>query len=122
MLHNVGSQTTYTSSIAPQSCAAGATNGGWVDITQAEGEVVVPIQIGAVTGSVIVKVQDATDTSGTGAADLSGVTTASLSAANTATKLVFPAGSSRQAVRVVATVTTGPVLVGASVGVVPKIA
>jgi len=122
MLHNTGSQTTYTSSIAPQSCAAGATNGGWVDITQAEGEVVVPIQIGAVTGSVIVKVQDATDTSGTGSADLSGVVTASLNTANSTAKLVFPAGSARQAVRVVATVTTGPILLGASVGLVPKIA
>lgn len=120
MLNIVGSQTTYTQSIHPASLSAGAANGSYIDISAAEGEVVVPIYIGAVTGSVVVKVQDADDTGGTNVADLSGVATASLSAANTSAKLTFPASSARKAVRVVATVTTGPILLGAAVGYVPK--
>ena len=121
MLNNIGAQLTLAASINPASNAAGATNGGYVDISQAEGEVVIPIVIGAVTGSVIVKVQDADDTGGTGVADLAGVTTASLTTANSTAKLSFPASSSRKAVRVVATVTTGPIFLGAAVGYVPKI-
>lgn len=121
MLNNHGAQLTLSPSINAQSMAAGTVNGAWVSTTNATGEVVVPISIGAVTGSVVFKVQDATDTSGTGAADLSGVTTASLNTANSTAKLVFPSNSARGAVRVVATVTTGPILGAALVGVVNKI-
>lgn len=121
MLNNIGSQLTLAASINPASNAAGATNGAYVDIGQAEGEVVIPITVGAVTGSVIFKVQDADDTGGTGVADLAGVTTASITTANSVAKLSFPASSARRAVRVVATVTTGPVFASAAVGFVPKI-
>ena len=107
-------------SINPASLSAGAANGGYVDISAAEGEVLISIPVGAVTGSVVVKVQDADDTGGTNVADLSGVTTASYNTANSVTKLSFPASSARKAIRVVATVTTGPIVMGASVQFIPK--
>jgi hypothetical protein len=121
MLHTFGAAMSGNASINPASLSAGANNGGYVDISGAEGEVLVLIPVGAVTGSVVVKVQDADDTGGTNVADLAGVTTVSYSTANSVTKLSFPASSARKAVRVVATVTTGPIVMGASVCIVPKI-
>lgn len=121
MLHAFGSAVSHNPSLHPASYAAGANNGAYVDISGAEGEVMVPIQLGAVTGSVILKVQDADDTGGTNVADLTGVVTASLNTANSAAKLSFPAGSARKAVRVVATVTTGPIFISSAVDFVPKI-
>jgi len=103
-------------SLSPASYAAGANNGAWVDVRMIEGQIVIPITIGAVTGSVILSVQDATDGSGTGAAALSpAVATASINTANSTARLVVPAGSVRGWVRVVATVTTGPVFAAAQV-------
>lgn len=121
MLNYFGEMQTLGASINPASLGAGAANGSYVDISSAEGEVVVYIPVGAVTGSVVVKVQDADNTSGTGVADLTGVTTGSYNTANSVTKLVFPSSSARKAIRVVATVTTGPVVMGALVGFIPKI-
>lgn len=121
MLNSFGGALSLSASVNPASLSAGASNGSYVDISAAEGEVVILIPVGAVTGSVVVKVQDADDTGGTGVADLSGVTTASYNTANSVTKLSFPASSARKAVRVVATVTTGPIVMGASVGFIPKI-
>lgn len=96
------------------SLSAGANNGGWIDTRNFQGDLAFTVQLGAVTGSVIVKIQDATDSGGTGAADITGATTASLSTANTATNLVLPCSKSRGWVRAVATVTTGPVLTAVS--------
>jgi hypothetical protein len=121
MLNVWASAATNNPSINPASLAAGANNGAYVDISAAEGEVLVEIPVGAVTGSVVVKVQDADDTGGTNVADLAGVTTASYSTANSVTKLTFPASSSRKAIRAVATVTTGPIVMGATVKFIPKI-
>lgn len=121
MLHTYAAALSGKASINPASLSAGANNGGYVDISAAEGEVLICIPVGAVTGSVVVKVQDADDTGGTNVADLAGVTTASYNTANSVTKLSFPARSARKAVRVVATVTTGPIVMGAAVCFVPKI-
>jgi hypothetical protein len=115
MLHNTASAATNQASLNPASYAAGANNGSWVDITKVKGEAMVPYTIGALTGSVIIKVQDATDIAGTGSADLTGVVTAALSVANSAGSLRVPANNHRGFVRVVATVTTGPIFIGASV-------
>ncbi len=101
---------TPTSAINTASLSAGANNGGWIDTRNYEGDLLFVVNVGAVTGNVVVKIQDATDGSGTGSGDISGVTTASLSTANTATKLIMDARKSRGWVRAVATVTTGPVL------------
>jgi hypothetical protein len=122
MIHTYGSAAQTNNSLAPASYAAGANNGAWIDVRAMEGEIFCPILIGAVTGSVIFKLQDATDGAGTGAADLSpAVATASINTANSAAKLVVPAGTVRGWVRVVATVTTGPVFAGAAVAGHPGI-
>jgi hypothetical protein len=70
------------------------------------------VQLGSVTGNVVVKVQDATDISGTGANDISGATTGTLTTANSVTQLLLEQGKTRGFVRAVATVTTGPILTG----------
>jgi hypothetical protein len=117
MLHQ---NETQTVGIAPQSAAAGVLNGGWVSVAGLLGDLNVAIVLGAVTGSVVVKLQDATDSSGTGAADIPGATTASLTAANAATVINCPVSASRGFVQVVATVTGGPVLIAASIGAMAK--
>lgn len=113
MLGSEGPAASVTSAINTASLSAGANNGGWIDTRNFQGDLVWVINLGAVTGSCIVKVQDATDGSGTGSADISGVVTASLSAANTATKLTMESRKSRGWVRLVSTVTTGPILTSA---------
>lgn len=120
MLGNESTACSVTSAINAASLSAGANNGGWIDTRNMQGDLLFIINLGAVTGSCIVKVQDATDGSGTGSADVSGYTTAALSAANTATKLIMPASKSRGWVRLVSTVTTGPILTSATLAARPN--
>lgn len=122
MMHSQASAAASAVGLAPASYAAGANNGGWIDARTYEGEILVACSNGSTTGSVIFKVQDATDSGGTGAADIAGAATASISSANQVTKLVLDAKNLRGWIRVVATVTTGPVLAGASVHAHPGIA
>lgn len=110
MLGNESTAATAVSAINAASLSAGANNGGWIDTRNFQGDLMFTVLLGAVTGSVIVKLQDATDGSGTGSADVSGFATASLNTANSATKLIMPSTKSRGWVRAVATVTTGPIL------------
>lgn len=112
MLGGESTAATASSALNAASLSAGANNGNWIDCRNYQGDLVFVITIGAVTGSVIVKLQDATDGSGTGSADISGATTASLNTANSVTKLILPAAKGRGWVRPVATVTTGPIVMG----------
>jgi hypothetical protein len=111
---------TAVSAINPASLSAGAANGGWIDMRNYDGNLVFNVQLGAVTGSVVVKVQDATDSGGTGVADISGVATASLNTANSTTQLVMDSRKARGWVRAVATVTTGPIVMGVTMVGRPK--
>lgn len=113
MLGAEGSAAQIANAINAASLGAGANNGGWIDTRNMKGDLVFVINLGAVTGSCIVKVQDATDGGGTGSADVAGYATAALSADNTPTKLIMPASKSRGWVRLVSTVTTGPILMSA---------
>lgn len=101
---------TVQAAVNTASLSAGANNGGWISTANLQGNLVFVIQVGSVTGNVVVKLQDATDGSGTGAADITGATTGTISTANSVTKLVLDARKPRSHVRAVATVTTGPVL------------
>lgn len=93
------------------SFAAGANNGPWLATSGYEGALLFLVQIGAVTGNAVFKLQDATDGSGTGAADLSpAVASSALSTAGDVARLVVAKGKIRSHVRLVATVTTGPIL------------
>ncbi len=121
MMHSQASAAASAVGLAAASYAAGANNGGWIDARAYQGEILVVCNNGATTGSVIFKVQDATDSGGTGAADVTGAATASISAANSVNKLVLNSNGQRGWIRVVATVTTGPVLASASVHANPGI-
>ena len=113
MLGNESTACNVTQAINTASLSAGATNGTWIDTSNIQGDLTFVIGLGAVTGSCVVKVQDATSSGGAGSADVTGYTTAALSTANTATKLVMPSTKSRGFVRLVSTVTTGPILTSA---------
>jgi hypothetical protein len=120
MLGNEAQACTATLALNTASLSAGANNGTWLAVSDYEGDLLFDIAQGATTGSVIVKITDATDGSGTGVADVTGAVTGTLSTANTATKIVVPASKVRSHVRVVATVTTGPVLLGVTLLARPK--
>jgi hypothetical protein len=120
MLGNEAQACTATLALNTASLSAGANNGTWLAVSDYEGDLLFDIAQGATTGSVVVKITDATDGSGTGVADVTGAVTGTLSTANTATKIVVPASKVRSHVRVVATVTTGPVLLGVTLLARPK--
>lgn len=96
--------------IAAQSLGAGDTNGSYIDASDYEGDLLFACDVGALTGDVTFKVQDADDGAGTGVADVAGAVTSTINTGNTQAKIIVPAGAVRPFVRVVATVTTGPVL------------
>ena len=114
MLGNEAQSGVAVEALRSTSFTAGAANGVWLPVSQYEGDLCFMYNIGALTGSVVLKLQDATDVGGTGAADLSpAVTTGSLSTAGGTGQLTVPKSKIRSHVRIVATVTTGPALVSA---------
>jgi hypothetical protein len=120
MLGNEAHAANATQALNTASLSAGANNGNWLAVGDYEGDLLFVISQGATTGNVVVKLTDATDGSGTAAADITGATTAALSTANTSTKLILHSSKPRSHVRVVATVTTGPVVVGVTLVARPK--
>lgn len=120
MLANQSTACNVVNMLPAASRSAGAADGSWVAMSEYEGDLVFIVNTGAITGSVIVKVTDATDGSGTSSADITGAATASISSANTVTKIIVPASKVRSHARVTATVTTGPVLVGVTLMAHPK--
>jgi len=113
----LGTESTATSKVEAlraASYSAGANNGPWISAPGFEGDLVFAYNVGALTGSVIFSLEDATDGSGTGAAALSAaVASASLTTAGTSGALICPKKKIRSHVRLVATVTTGPCLAAA---------
>lgn len=111
MLGNESRSGTPTEALRPTSFSAGANNGPWLPVANLEGDLLFLVGIGALTGSVVFSLEDATDGAGSGAAALSpAVATASLNTAGQAASLVVAKKKIRSHVRVVATVTTGPAL------------
>lgn len=100
-----------------------AATSGWTDVRAAEGDILITVQTGSVTGSITWTVEHASDGSGTGAAAI------------TPNEGAFAAGASNQIqkrtlngsavagwIRVVGTIVTGPSLVAANVKYHPKYA
>jgi hypothetical protein len=117
MLLSQGSAATSTSILDSVSAAntAAATSGAgkWLDVRPYDGEIMVTVNVGAVTGTIACKLQSATDTNGTGAADITGAAFAA-TVANTTVKLaISPAQVVGGFLGVVGTIATGPSLVGA---------
>lgn len=118
MLANQAKASSKVQALAPASRSAGAGNGSWLDVSLYEGDLCYAIDTGAVTGSVAYKLEDATSIGGAGAADITGATLAGV--ADTSGAIVVEANAVRGFVRLVATVTTGPVLCGATLVATPK--
>lgn len=91
-----------------------AATSGWIDVRSYEGDIAIIQQIGAITGTLDGKIQDATDGSGTGAADIAGLAYTQVTTANNVQKLVIRASSTRGYIKYVGTVVTGPAIVGVS--------
>jgi hypothetical protein len=78
MLNSQASAATSTSLLdavsAANTAAATSGSGKWLDVRPYDGEIMVTLNLGAVTGTIAGKLQSATDANGTGAADISGAT------------------------------------------------
>lgn len=123
MLNNEAQAATAVKLLDPISAAATANaTSGWVDVRDREGDLMVTVQVGALSGTITWTIEDATDGSGTGAAGVTPTEGAFIAgAANQLQKRTVGAGAVRGWVRVVGTIVTGPVLVSANVASRPKI-
>lgn len=123
MLFPESGAATATIVINPVSAAnTAAATSSWIDVMQFNGDLLFVQQIGAVTGSIAGKIQDADDNSGTNSADVTGATFTSVSSANNVQTLAVRKTRVRRWVRYVGTVTTGPALVGVSMLARPAMA
>lgn len=117
MLNNEAQASTVAKLLDPVSAAnTAAATSGWVDVRQAEGDIMITAQVGALNGSISWAVQTASDGSGTGNAVMTpneGVFAAG--AANTPQKRTVSANATLGWIRVVGTIVTGPALVAAAV-------
>lgn len=102
--------------LAPIDCAnTAAATSGWIDVRTYEGDIAIIQSTGVVTaGTIVGKIQEATDGSGTGAADITGAvfTSVGTSTDNDVQKLVIR--NTAGYIRYVGTIATGPALVGVS--------
>jgi hypothetical protein len=98
-----------------------AATSAWVQASNKEGTICVLVNVGAVTGTLVLTLEDATDSGGTGGAGFTANEGAFAAAtANTQHKRTFAARACRGWFRVVGTVTTGPSLIAASFLAHPK--
>lgn len=115
MLLSQASAATSTSLLhavsAANTAAATSGSGMWLDVRPYDGEIMVTLNLGAVTGTIAGKLQSASDANGTGAADITGATFGT-TAANSTTKIVVdPKAVVGGFLGFVGTIATGPSLV-----------
>lgn len=122
MMGNQGQAAKAVKLLDPVSAAnTAAATSGWVDVREAEGDIVFTNQVGALTGSITWTIEDATDGSGTGAAGVTPNEGAyAAGAANQIQKRTVNASAVRGWVRCVGTIVTGPALVAANIKYHPK--
>ena len=115
MLNSQASAATSTSLLRSVSAAntAAATSGSglWLDVRPYEGEIMVTLDLGAVTGTIAGKLQSATDANGAGAADITGATFGTTGANSTTKITVDPKAVVGGFLGFVGTIATGPSLV-----------
>lgn len=98
-----------------------AATSAWTQASNKEGTITVLVNVGAVTGTLVLTLEDATDGAGSGGATFTANEGAFGSAtANTQHKRTFPARATRGWYRLVGTITTGPSLIAASALAHPK--
>ncbi|MCU0922702.1 MAG: hypothetical protein MUF08_13210 [Burkholderiaceae bacterium] len=96
---------------AANTAAATSGSGMWLDVRPYDGEIMVTLELGAVTGTIAGKLQSATDANGSSAADITGATFGT-TGANTTTKItVDPKQVVGGFLGFVGTIVTGPSLV-----------
>lgn len=122
MLGNEGQASKIVKLLDPVSAPnTAAATSGWVDVREAEGDLVFSAQVGALTGSITWSIEHASDGSGTGAAAITPNEGAfAAGAANQAQKRTVNASAVAGWVRIIGTIVTGPALVAASVQYRPK--
>lgn len=126
MLDNQGQAATQTQLLAAVSAAnTAAATSGWIDVRAYEGDLVFNVNTGIVTaGDIVWTIEDATNGSGAGAAGVTpnegAFTTVTTANDPMSQKRTINAGAVRGWVRVVGTITTGPVLVAADLLAHPK--
>src|SRR3990172_3158839 len=122
MMGNQGQAAKVVKLLDPVSAAATANaTSAWIEVREAEGDIVFPNQLGAVTGSITWTIEDATDGSGTGAAGITPNEGAyAAGATNQIQKRTLNASAVRGWVRCVGTIVTGPALVAVSIMYHPK--
>lgn len=115
MLLNQASASTSTSLLdaisAANTAAATSGTGKWLDVRAYDGEILVTLNVGAVTGSIAGKLQSATDADGAGAADITGATFATTAANSCVKQAIDPKKVAGGFLGVVGTIVTGPSLV-----------
>jgi hypothetical protein len=122
MLGNEGQAATPKKLLDPVSAAnTAAATSGWVDVRDAEGDIVFTNQVGALTGSITWTIEHASDGAGTGAVAITPNEGAyAAGAANQTQKRTVNAGAVAGFVRCVGTIVTGPAFVAASLLHRPK--
>lgn len=122
MMGNQGQAAKTVKLLDPISAAATANaTSAWIDVREAEGDIVFTNQLGAVTGSITWTIEDATDGAGSGAAGITPNEGAyAAGAANQIQKRTLNASAVRGWVRCVGTIVTGPSLVAANIKYHPK--
>lgn len=122
MLGNEGQAASSVLALNPASAAnTAAATSAWLDVRGKEGDIVVVVQAGAITGSIAWTLEDATDGAGSGGAGITPNEGAFAAVtANQVQRRTISAKAHRGFIRVVGTIVTGPVLVAASVHARPK--
>jgi len=122
MMGNQGQAAKVVKLLDPASAAnSAAATSAWIDVREAEGDIVFKNQVGAMTGSITWTIEDATDGSGTGAAGITPNEGAyAAGAANQIQKRTVNASAVRGWVRCVGTIVTGPSLVAVGILYHPK--
>lgn len=121
MIGNEGQAASAIKVINPASAAnTAAATSAWIDTANLEGDLIFVQHIGAVTGSITGKIQDADDGSGTNPADVTGAAFTAVSSANDIQKIAVQKKFVRRWVRYLGTIVTGPALTSVSMLSRPK--
>lgn len=118
MLGNEGQAATVAKLLSPADAAnTAAATSDWVDVSDAEGDLVFVNEVGAITaGGIVWTIEHASDDQGTGAAAITPTEGAYAAVtADTVQKRTVPAGAVAGWVRCKGTITTGPVQCSASI-------